>query len=159
MNSTPTSKANAPTTPVAKTQTAPASSNTTKTDTQIAYVNGVAHPIIQGETILAMLRRVMGPEPVPTLCDAPNLEPFGSCRVCSVEVALVQDDPSKVMASCHTPVANGQFITTHNERMKRLRRNIVELVLSNYPTEQTGRRRTMVPTSYTTWCNRSVQHR
>jgi formate dehydrogenase major subunit len=71
-------------------------------------------PIIQGETILDLLRRNMGPDPVPTLCDAPNLEPFGSCRVCSVEVAL-QDrsaplgvtGPSRVMASCHTPVAKG----------------------------------------------------
>ncbi len=40
------------------------------------------------------------------------------------------------MASCHTPVANGQYITTHSERMKRLRKNIVELVLTNYPIEK-----------------------
>jgi len=102
----------------------------------VAYINGKETPIIEGETILDLLRRNMGPDPVPTLCDAPNLEPFGSCRVCSVEVALAGDGPTKVMASCHTPVANGQYITTHSERMKRLRKNIVELVLTNYPTEQ-----------------------
>ena len=105
-------------------------------DTKVAYINGEAHPIVEGETMLDFLRRTMGPDPVPTLCDAPNLEPFGSCRVCSVEVALKEDGPTKVMASCHTPVAQGQYITTHSERMKRLRKNIVELVLTNYPTEQ-----------------------
>jgi formate dehydrogenase major subunit len=108
----------------------------TATGTDVAYINGEAHPIIQGETILDLLRRTMGPEPVPTLCDAPNLEPFGSCRVCSVEVALAADGPTRVMASCHTPVAKGQFITTHSERMKRLRKNIVELVLTSYPVEK-----------------------
>jgi formate dehydrogenase major subunit len=108
----------------------------TATGTDVAYINGEAHPIIQGETILDLLRRTMDPEPVPTLCDAPNLEPFGSCRVCSVEVALAADGPTRVMASCHTPVAKGQFITTHSERMKRLRKNVVELVLTNYDTEQ-----------------------
>jgi NAD-dependent dihydropyrimidine dehydrogenase PreA subunit len=120
------------------TRTAPAkpAGNGTATDTSIAYINGKATPITEGETILDLLRRNMGPDPVPTLCDAPNLEPFGSCRVCSVEVALKEDGPTKVMASCHTPVANGQYITTHSERMKRLRKNIVELVLTNYPTEQ-----------------------
>jgi formate dehydrogenase major subunit len=108
----------------------------TANGTDVAYINGEAHPIIQGETILDLLRRTMGPEPVPTLCDAPNLEPFGSCRVCSVEVALAADGPTRVMASCHTPVAKGQFITTHSERMKRLRKNIVELVLTSYPVEK-----------------------
>ena len=32
---------------------------------------------------------------VPTLCDAPNLDPFGSCRVCSVEVALEENGKVK----------------------------------------------------------------
>ena len=41
---------------------------------------------------------------VPTLCDDPNLAPYGACRVCSVEVALEKDGPTKVVASCHTPV-------------------------------------------------------
>ncbi|MBX2982343.1 MAG: formate dehydrogenase subunit alpha [Flavobacteriales bacterium] len=120
------------------TRNAPAkpAGNRTATDTQVAYINGKATPIVEGETILDLLRRNMGPDPVPTLCDAPNLEAFGSCRVCSVEVALKEDGPTKVMASCHTPVAQGQYIITHSERMKRLRKNIVELVLTNYPVEK-----------------------
>ncbi|HRN36458.1 MAG TPA: 2Fe-2S iron-sulfur cluster-binding protein, partial [Flavobacteriales bacterium] len=86
--------------------------------------------------MLAFMRRHKGPDPVPTLCDAPNLEPFGSCRVCSVEVALKEDGPKKVMASCHSPIGNGMYITTNSPRMERLRKNIVELVLTDYDTER-----------------------
>ncbi|MBL8001595.1 MAG: (2Fe-2S)-binding protein, partial [Flavobacteriales bacterium] len=128
--------------PVAKTLSAPASSNPgsrpgkAATEVDVAYIDGVAYPIHKGETMLAFLKRHKGPNPVPTLCDAPNLEPFGSCRVCSVEVALQEDGPSKVMASCHTPVGKGMYITVNSPRMERLRKNIVELVLTDYDTER-----------------------
>ncbi len=102
----------------------------------VAYIDGVAYPINPGESILAFLRRHKGGDHVPTLCDAPNLEPFGSCRVCSVEVALKADGPTKVMASCHTPVGKGQYIKAHTPRMERLRRNLVEMVLTTYDTEK-----------------------
>jgi len=82
---------------------------------------------------LQFVRRHMGKELVPTLCDAPNLDPFGSCRVCSVDVALKQDGPAKAMASCHTPVISGSYIYTDSERITRLRRNIIELVLTDHP--------------------------
>ncbi len=122
--------------PTARTTAAPATSNKAATDAGTAFIDGKAYPIIQGETMLAFMRRHKGPDPVPTLCDAPNLEPFGSCRVCSVEVALKEDGPSKVMASCHSPIGNGMYITTNSPRMERLRKNIVELVLTDYDTER-----------------------
>ena len=99
MSSTPTSKHNAPQVPVARSGAAPTTSNNAATEVDVAYIDGVAYPINKGETMLAFLKRHKGPNPVPTLCDAPNLEPFGSCRVCSVEVALQPDGPTKVMAS------------------------------------------------------------
>ena len=102
----------------------------------IAYINNEPFAFESGETILTMLRRHMGPNPVPTLCDAPNLDPFGSCRVCSVEVGREQNGPTRVQASCHTPVMEGSFIYTHTEKMERLRKNIVELVLTDYPKEK-----------------------
>lgn len=122
--------------PSAKTQSAPSSSNKGAVEVDVAYIDGKAYPINKGETMLAFMRRHIGPNPVPTLCDAPNLEPFGSCRVCSVEVALQEDGPSKVMASCHSPVGKGMYITTNSPRMERLRKNIVELVLTDYDTER-----------------------
>ncbi len=102
----------------------------------IVYINNEPFEFRSGETILSLLRRNFGPEPVPTLCDAPNLEPFGSCRVCSVEVGVEKDGPTRVQASCHTPVMPNSYIRTHTDKMKRLRKNIVELVLTDYPKEK-----------------------
>jgi len=133
---TPQAKHGSPSTPAGRTASAPSSANKPATDAGTAFIDGKAFPIIQGETMLAFMRRHKGPDPVPTLCDAPNLEPFGSCRVCSVEVALKEDGPTKVMASCHSPIGNGMYITTNSPRMERLRRNIVELVLTDYDTER-----------------------
>lgn len=100
---------------------------------QTAYINNSPYPIQKGDTILGFVRRNLGKELVPTLCDAPNLEPFGSCRVCSVDVALTKNGPSKVQASCHTPVMADSYIYTDSERITRLRKNIIELVLTDHP--------------------------
>jgi formate dehydrogenase major subunit len=99
----------------------------------IAYINDIAYPLLEGETILKFVRRHLGQDLVPTLCDAPNLDPFGSCRVCSVDVALVKDGPAKVQASCHTPAIPNSYIYTDSQRVTRLRKNIVELVLTDHP--------------------------
>ena len=98
-----------------------------------AYINDQPYPFREGDTILGFVRRHLGKELVPTLCDAPNLDPFGSCRVCSVDVALKKDGPAKVQASCHTPVITNSYIYTDSERITRLRRNIIELVLTDHP--------------------------
>ena len=98
-----------------------------------ATINDKVYPIIEGETILKFVKRHLGNDFVPTLCDAPNLDPFGSCRVCSVDVALTANGPAKSMASCHTPVIPNSFINTHSDRIVKLRKNIVELVLTDHP--------------------------
>ncbi|MBL7893931.1 MAG: formate dehydrogenase subunit alpha [Bacteroidia bacterium] len=99
----------------------------------IAYIDNKPYEINEGETILAFLKRNFGKDYVPTLCDAPNLDPFGSCRVCSVDVALKENGPVKSQASCHTPVMAGSYIFPHSERIQKLRKNIVELVLTDHP--------------------------
>ncbi len=98
-----------------------------------AYINDQLFEVQDGETILNFVRRHIGKDIVPTLCDAPNLDPFGACRVCSVDVALVKEGPARAQASCHTPVIAGSFIYTDSERIKRLRKNIIELVLTDHP--------------------------
>ena len=98
-----------------------------------AYIDNKAFEIKEGETMLSFIRRYRDKNLIPTLCDAPNLDPFGSCRVCSVEVALEENGPVKTMASCHSPVADGQYIYTSTEAVKALRKNIVELVLTDHP--------------------------
>ncbi len=45
------------------------------------------------------IQRHRGEKYVPTLCDAPQLKPFGACRVCSVEAALTSDGPTRTIAA------------------------------------------------------------
>jgi formate dehydrogenase major subunit len=99
----------------------------------IAYIDNEAFEINEGETILSFVKRVKGEDLVPTLCDAPNLDPFGACRVCSVDVALVQNGPAKAQASCHTPVMENSYIYPSSVSIQKLRKNIVELVLTDHP--------------------------
>ena len=98
-----------------------------------AYIDNVPHEMEEGETVISFLRRHQGEKSVPTLCDAPQLEPFGSCRVCSVEAALKEDGPTKTVASCHTPLSEGMYIYPHSDKVRSLRKNIVELVLTDHP--------------------------
>ncbi|WP_196885775.1 formate dehydrogenase subunit alpha [Aureivirga sp. CE67] len=100
---------------------------------QIAYINNIPYPYKNGETILNFVKRIEGEKIIPTLCDAPNLEAFGSCRVCSVEVALEKDGKTKTVASCHTPVMANSFIYPNSESIQELRKNIIELVLTDHP--------------------------
>lgn len=102
-------------------------------DLKIAYINDEAYTMTEGETILSFVRRYVNLDEVPTLCDAPNLDPFGSCRVCSVEVALEKDGRRKTMASCHTPASEGMYVYTNSPKIQRLRKNLIELVLTDHP--------------------------
>ncbi|MBI5858292.1 MAG: formate dehydrogenase subunit alpha [Sphingobacteriales bacterium] len=99
----------------------------------VAYINNKPYEIKENETIISFIRRNFGKDAVPTLCDAPNLEPFGSCRVCSVDVALTENGPVKAQAACHTPVMAGSYIYPDSERIQKLRKNIIELVLTDHP--------------------------
>jgi len=100
-----------------------------------AYINNQAHTIQPNETILEFVRRIES-ENIPTMCQDDRLDNFGSCRVCSVEIAREKDGPTKVVASCHTPVTDGLFIYPQTDKIKRLRKNIVELVLTDYPSDK-----------------------
>ena len=103
---------------------------------KIAYIDGKPYEIGPHHTsILKFVKSYLGEKKVPTLCDDPNLAPYGACRVCSVEVALEKDGPTKILASCHTPVGENQHIFTSSKDLKDLRKNIVELVLTDHPME------------------------
>jgi len=100
---------------------------------KIAFINDQAFEYQEGDTILQFVKRYFEQDYIPTLCDAPNLKPFGSCRVCSVEVALHKDGNRKTQASCHSPVLENSFIYTHSDAVLSLRKNIIELVLTDHP--------------------------
>ncbi|MDQ7729531.1 formate dehydrogenase subunit alpha [Halomonas sp. SpR8] len=66
---------------------------------------------------------------IPKLCATDSLEPFGSCRLCAVQVEGRRGLP----AACTTPVVEGMKVTTQNERLAKLRRNVMELYISDHP--------------------------
>ncbi len=66
---------------------------------------------------------------VPRLCATDSLAPFGSCRLCLVEI----DGKKGTPASCTTPVEPGMVVHTQTPRLARLRRNIMELYISDHP--------------------------
>src|SRR3954469_21998771 len=66
---------------------------------------------------------------VPKLCATDSLEPFGSCRLCLVEIEGKRGYP----ASCTTPVEAGMKVRTQTDRLQSLRRNVMELYISDHP--------------------------
>lgn len=66
---------------------------------------------------------------VPKLCATDSVAAFGSCRVCLVEIEGRKGQP----ASCTTPVEPGMRVQTQTEKLARLRRNVLELYISDHP--------------------------
>ncbi|NLJ61842.1 MAG: 4Fe-4S binding protein, partial [Alcaligenaceae bacterium] len=66
---------------------------------------------------------------IPKLCATDSLEPFGSCRLCLVEIEGRRGTP----ASCTTLVEDGLVVTTENAKLNQLRKNVMELYISDHP--------------------------
>ena len=66
---------------------------------------------------------------VPKLCATDSLEAFGSCRLCVVEIEGRRGTP----ASCTTPVAPGMVVRTQSDKVRRIRRGVMELYISDHP--------------------------
>ena len=66
---------------------------------------------------------------IPKLCATEQLESFGSCRLCVVQVKDRRGYP----ASCTTLVEEGMEVTTQNDALFRLRRGVMELYISDHP--------------------------
>jgi len=65
---------------------------------------------------------------IPTLCDHPDLHPYGGCRLCVVDVKGWRTP----MASCTLPVSEGMDVETHSAGIEKSRQTILELFMSNY---------------------------
>ena len=76
-----------------------------------------------------MLAAAMAGRSIPKLCATDTLEPFGSCRVCLVEI----DGRKGYPASCTTLVEPGMAVRTETEKLQSLRRGVLELYLSDFP--------------------------
>ncbi|MDO9313743.1 MAG: formate dehydrogenase subunit alpha [Burkholderiaceae bacterium] len=66
---------------------------------------------------------------VPKLCATDSLEPFGSCRLCLVEIEGRKGYP----ASCTTPAEAGMKVRTQTPKLQELRKGVMELYISDHP--------------------------
>jgi len=66
---------------------------------------------------------------IPRLCATDSVEAFGSCRLCVVEIEGRRGTP----ASCTTPVADGMVVHTQSKKVKKIRRGVMELYISDHP--------------------------
>ena len=66
---------------------------------------------------------------IPKLCATDNLNAFGSCRLCLVEI----EGRSGTPASCTTPCAEGMSVHTQTSRLDKLRKGVMELYISDHP--------------------------
>ena len=66
---------------------------------------------------------------VPKLCATDSLEPFGSCRLCLVEI----DGRKGFPASCTTPAEPGMKVRTQTPKLQELRKGVMELYISDHP--------------------------
>ena len=68
---------------------------------------------------------------IPHLCRVPYIEDIGACRLCIVE--HIKDGRSKVTTSCTLLVQEGMAILSNTEKVRKLRHNIAELLVSEAP--------------------------
>lgn len=68
---------------------------------------------------------------IPHLCHVPNLSDLGACRLCIVE--HIVNGRSKITASCTLTVQEGMVVLANTERVRRLRRNLAELLVAQAP--------------------------
>jgi NADH dehydrogenase/NADH:ubiquinone oxidoreductase subunit G len=68
---------------------------------------------------------------IPTLCHHEKLEPFGACRICIVEVEV--RGWTRLVVSCVYPVEENLVVRTRSEKIDRIRKMILELLLAHAP--------------------------
>jgi formate dehydrogenase major subunit len=97
------------------------------TETVRVEIDGLPATVRAGTSIMRACRE-SGVD-IPKLCATDALKPFGSCRLCLVEIEGRKGYP----ASCTTPVEDGMQIRTQTTALSRLRRNVMELYISDHP--------------------------
>ncbi|MBE0664146.1 MAG: iron hydrogenase small subunit [Bacteroidales bacterium] len=89
-------------------------------------INNTPVSVEEGTTILQAARQINFR--IPTLCDHPDLNVAGNCRVCVVEVK----GGRLLAAACATPVSEGMEVFTNSEKVRTSRKHIIELLLSEH---------------------------
>ena len=90
-------------------------------------IDGIEISVPEGTSV--MRAAALADINIPKLCATDSLDSFGSCRLCAVQIEGHRGYP----ASCTTNVYDGMKVTTHNEKLGKLRRNVMELYISDHP--------------------------
>jgi len=90
-------------------------------------IDGVSVQVAAGTSV--MRAAVEAGVNVPRLCATDSLEPFGSCRLCLVEIEGRRGFP----ASCTTPCESGMKVNTQTPKLAAIRKGVMELYISDHP--------------------------
>ena len=90
-------------------------------------IDGIEITVPEGTSV--MRAAALADINIPKLCATDSLESFGSCRLCAVQIEGHRGYP----ASCTTTVYDGMKVTTQNQKLGKLRRNVMELYISDHP--------------------------
>ncbi len=100
---------------------------TTTTSLVHLTIDGVGVAVPAGTSVMHAARSA--DIAIAKLCTTDSLQAFGSCRLCVVEIAGRKGLP----ASCTTPVEEGMVVRTQTDKVARVRRNVMELYISDHP--------------------------
>jgi len=92
-------------------------------------IDGVDVTVPEGTTVLEAALSVG--IYVPTLCYDPDLEPYGGCRMCIVEIEGMRGLPT----SCTTRAADGMVVRTDTDKVNKVRRTICEMLIADHPAD------------------------
>jgi NADH-quinone oxidoreductase subunit G/formate dehydrogenase alpha subunit len=71
---------------------------------------------------------------IPTLCYDPRMQPYGACRLCLVEV----EGARGLLPACYAEATDGMVVRTTTEQLERIRKTLIELLLSDHEMECQG---------------------
>ena len=90
-------------------------------------INDKKITVAEGTTILEAAKQYE--IDIPNLCYLKDVHKFGTCRMCVVEV----EGSKNLLASCIVPVAEGMVVQTNTERVRKARKVLYELMISEHP--------------------------
>ena len=94
-------------------------------DKQYLTIDGIPVEIEGEKNLLEVIRKI--DIKMPTFCYHSDLSVYGACRMC-----MVENERGGLEAACSTPPRPGMNIKTNTERLRKYRKNILELILANH---------------------------
>ncbi|MDA3899611.1 MAG: NADH-dependent [FeFe] hydrogenase, group A6 [Spirochaetes bacterium] len=91
--------------------------------------NGKPYEVEKGLTILKAAETAK--IKIPKLCDHPDLEPWAACGLCIVKL----ENSPKMFRACAMEVQDGMSVITHDSEIVKVRKTVLELILSRHPND------------------------